>query len=437
MTDTPCHEDTRPDTAAAAPASPAAEPLATVPFAGPAAEGVRRPRWRAVGTDEARLWTRLGAGVRVALRLQSLFTTDAAVAGPHPDACGEPAWLEIQPAEPGASKPQGRVALVGPTGRLWIDNGSAFLHALTGIALDDGEGPGEGAARAAWLDTRQWLAGAASAALAATGWPVRDHIELVDPMPGGATSHDAEETDGRAPLRRLQLQLRTEDHVFTTHGWTEDAAWVERLRDATPMAGRARLDDAVVQAAVVVARHRLRRGALRALRPGSLIRPTQAWPVDGRGPWRLGAIGWQARLTGQGLELEQMMDNTAYDPTDPPGDPLDSAAPEGASAFDGADATTEAWNDAPAEPGTPSSPALDDLPITLQFEAGQIRLTVAQAARLAPGAVLGLQQTPGPAQVVIRAGGVALGTGELVEVDGRLAVQILRWTGAAATEIAP
>jgi type III secretion protein Q len=331
------------------------------------------------------------------------------------------------------------VALVGPAGRLWIDDGGAFLHALTGIALDDGEGPTEGAARAAWLDTRQWLAGAASAALAATGWPVRDHIELVDHAPGPATSPDAEKTDGRAPLRRLQLQLRTEDHVFTTHGWSEDAAWVDRLRDATPMTGRARLDDAVVQAAVVVARHRLRRGALRALRPGSLIRPTQAWPVDGRGPWRLGAIRWQTRLTGQGLELEKMMDDTAYDPTDPLGDPFDSAAPEGVGAFDaaGADATTEAWNDTPAELGTLSSPAIDELPITLQFEAGQIRLTVAQAARLAPGAVLGLQETPGPAQVLIRAGGVALGTGELVEVDGRLAVQILRWTGAAATEIAP
>lgn len=423
MTDTPCHEDTRPDTGAETPESPVPEPLAAGSFAGPAADGVRRPRWRAVGADEARLWTRLGAGGRVALRLQSFFTTDAALVGPHPHACGEAAWLEILRAEPGASKPQGRVALVGPAGRLWIDDGAAFLHALTGIALDNGEGPTEGAARAAWLDTRQWLAGAASAALAATGWPVRDHVELVDPEPGAATSPDAEASEGRAPLRRLQLQLRTEDHVFTTHGWSEDAAWVDRLRDATPMTGRARLDGAVVQAAVVVARHRLRRGALRALGPGSLIRPMQAWPVDGRGPWRLGALRWQTRLTAQGLELEQMMDDTAYDHTDP----LDDRAP----------GDTAAPADALGDSGTMSAGSFDDLPLTLQFEAGQIRLTVAEAARLAPGAVLGLQETPGPAQVVIRAGGVALGTGELVEVDGRLAVQILRWTGAAATELAP
>jgi type III secretion protein Q len=120
--------------------------------------------------------------------------------------------------------------------------------------------------------------------------------------------------------------------------------------------------------------------------------------------------------------------------TDATHDPFDGLD---AGSLAGPDATHASRHDTPAFPGgAASGPRLDALPITLQFEAGQIRLTVAEAARLAPGSVLGLQDAPGPAQVVIRAGGVALGTGELVEVAGRLAVLILRWTGAGA-EITP
>lgn len=69
--------------------------------------------------------------------------------------------------------------------------------------------------------------------------------------------------------------------------------------------------------------------------------------------------------------------------------------------------------------------ALDELPVTLSFDLGTLELTLAQLKDLGPGSVLRLAGAL-PPQVVIRAGTRRVGTGELVELDGRLAVEIRR-----------
>ncbi len=69
--------------------------------------------------------------------------------------------------------------------------------------------------------------------------------------------------------------------------------------------------------------------------------------------------------------------------------------------------------------------ALDGVPVVLAFELGQLELPLAELEALAPGAVLTLAG-PLPPELIIRAGGRRIGTGELVELDGRLGVEIRR-----------
>ena len=69
--------------------------------------------------------------------------------------------------------------------------------------------------------------------------------------------------------------------------------------------------------------------------------------------------------------------------------------------------------------------AVDDVPVTLSFEMGSVALTLSELKSLAPGAVLSVAGAL-PPQVSICAGGHRIGSGELVELDGRLGVEIRR-----------
>lgn len=67
----------------------------------------------------------------------------------------------------------------------------------------------------------------------------------------------------------------------------------------------------------------------------------------------------------------------------------------------------------------------DDIPVTLCFDPGRLELTLAELRQLGSGSVLEL---PGPADAPVRitVGGRCVGTGELVEVEGRAGVRVLR-----------
>jgi flagellar motor switch protein FliN/FliY len=64
-----------------------------------------------------------------------------------------------------------------------------------------------------------------------------------------------------------------------------------------------------------------------------------------------------------------------------------------------------------------------DIPVKLTFSLGQVNLSVAQIMQLQQGSVLQLEKTT-PAQVEIYANNKRIGSGEVVEVEGMLAVQI-------------
>jgi type III secretion protein Q len=75
-------------------------------------------------------------------------------------------------------------------------------------------------------------------------------------------------------------------------------------------------------------------------------------------------------------------------------------------------------------------PPLDEVPVRLSFELGTIELSLGELQRLAPGMVMPIGETL-PATVRIRCAGRLIGAGELVEVDGRLGVELTR-LGAVA-----
>ncbi|WP_196489324.1 FliM/FliN family flagellar motor switch protein [Burkholderia territorii] len=66
---------------------------------------------------------------------------------------------------------------------------------------------------------------------------------------------------------------------------------------------------------------------------------------------------------------------------------------------------------------------LSDIPLTLFFVAGTLRTTVGELHEMAPGHVMDLRENV-EGQIAIEANGMVIGFGELVEVDGRLAVEL-------------
>lgn len=69
---------------------------------------------------------------------------------------------------------------------------------------------------------------------------------------------------------------------------------------------------------------------------------------------------------------------------------------------------------------------LDELPLRLHLIIDEKELTWAEVSRLAPGAILDLGRDPS-APVKLAVNGRQLGTGELVEIEGRLGVKLLTW----------
>jgi type III secretion protein Q len=208
----------------------------------------------------------------------------------------------------------------------------------------------------------------------------------------------------------------------------------------------------------------LPRQTLAALRPGDVICPSEAdfdtagFGVVNMGPRRVQVrVGEQPdRLQLEVLEIEERtvadrdeLDEPIAQHTDAWADDdsyADEANPQ--SAYEeqaGADADADPYYDdaeeseqveaeedeyndpvayapQPAEPPTPTE-AFADLAMPLTLRCGQIRLTLGELAALAPGAIL---EVPGitPGMAGLYYGERRLALGELVDVEGRLGLQI-------------
>lgn len=74
---------------------------------------------------------------------------------------------------------------------------------------------------------------------------------------------------------------------------------------------------------------------------------------------------------------------------------------------------------------SPTQPWRDGLRVRLSFDVGHRTMTLSELEHLQPGEVLNLDR-PLDAAVTIRANGAAVGLGKLVDVDGRLGVQVVQ-----------
>ena len=67
---------------------------------------------------------------------------------------------------------------------------------------------------------------------------------------------------------------------------------------------------------------------------------------------------------------------------------------------------------------------LDQLPVTLEVRIGSVTLSASELGGMEPGAILTLGESGDAVQIM--AGGQIVARGELVEVDGQLALRVLQ-----------
>ncbi|WP_174769730.1 type III secretion system cytoplasmic ring protein SctQ [Paraburkholderia bonniea] len=188
-----------------------------------------------------------------------------------------------------------------------------------------------------------------------------------------------------------------------------------------------------------VGQTRLTRRAFNALRPYDVLL-VQASQWHNRelhisaGP----GLAWHARCDGQHLvvtrglhptmeyadqpELDTDTDAETYDDADDTQAHLHASHPSTHA--------TPSYDDEPLlSGGEPSQQAvleaLERVPVTLDFDLGSCNMPLSQLRTLTPGSVIELER-PLSEAVSIRANGVLLGIGELVDIDGRLGVSIVR-----------
>jgi type III secretion protein Q len=307
--------------------------------------------------------------------------------------------LELHPCLPSATATAATssiLALEGDAGMLWIEQGAAWVHALTNILLDRGAESAE----------RTWLMSTA-AALLPTPW--REMFTAIRQSPQAPPDESA---------HKARLVLRTADHVFTTHGYASLALWQHMFNHTAhcvrrPPAGL-NWRNVASQQTVTVARHTLSKARLQALAVGDVVLPQQPL-VDALGRGMVSWGAWQLDVqstVGPELEVIAVYQNNEFQ------EPADMAE------------HTPEVQASPETAGLSDTPELAAVPVQLRFELGMLSMTLGEMQSLAAGSILRLQAPAAPPQVRIVAGGQALGHGELVDVDGRLGIQITRWDGA-------
>ncbi|MCJ8205541.1 FliM/FliN family flagellar motor switch protein [Pseudomonas sp. RGM2987] len=213
------------------------------------------------------------------------------------------------------------------------------------------------------------------------------------------------------------------------------------LLDAAPWQRRAApwTEHFVFRVPLLVGHLALATGQLAALRPGDVVVPeTHLFDSSGQGLVRLGRHCLQVRvhshaaplhLTVLALEETAMSSTADTDILTPEWDDTAryAADEQATEAFDPAtlaqaDADADA-EDAPA--AVDLHQRFDDLPLALTVRCGHLNLTLGELRNLAPGAVLQVQGIAAGAGALFY-GERPLAHGELVEVDGRLGLQIVR-----------
>lgn len=213
----------------------------------------------------------------------------------------------------------------------------------------------------------------------------------------------------RLPSVRVGMRLLMT--VTGLHALLDDASWHPVPSRASLPAWATRLDAGL---GLVAGETTLPLHECNALACGDIVRlAATSFDVSGRTSIRIAAHRLQLRWldSPRCFKVENMeLDPTPSSPDADAGQTADAAHTAGAMAAIGTIDTAA-------------------IPVRLAFSLGALRLTVGDVAGLRPGSLLELKLGL-PPQVSIEANGLPIGTGELVELDGRLAVEITQWPRA-------
>ncbi|WP_436892687.1 FliM/FliN family flagellar motor switch protein [Siccibacter turicensis] len=162
---------------------------------------------------------------------------------------------------------------------------------------------------------------------------------------------------------------------------------------------------------------------LRALRPDDVILPTRTWfTPTGEGELHLARVRIQGELQGEEGRAGRFY-ITDLEITDVNVTPDDYAM----------DGMPQPDDERPAAPATETS-AFDPLPLALTLRCGHLRLTLGEINRLSVGTTLMVDHVV-PGEALLCHGDFPLAKGELVDVEGRLGLQITHMLPAAANPL--
>jgi type III secretion protein Q len=296
--------------------------------------------------------------------------------------------MSVGPARPADDAPRGAALLLDtPAGSIALAPARELLRLLTGVDLGETGQP---------EDPMQRMLLSLAIESLPSAWPVLF----------GATPQHVGPAQGRATL---VLEIRTGEGrppvQASLHG--SDAALQAALsRDAWRPVGHDRTplpDDWRLRVPLELGSTSIPLAMLRTLASGDVVLvESPLFDLSGQGRLRLGRLAVNGVLSF-GNQPSLAITNWACSPSEPAMD-------------------TE--HDVPTE--DQRTPPLDEVPVRLSFELGTIELSLGELQGLAPGMVLPIAQALPPA-VRIHASGRLIGAGELVEVDGRLGVQLTRF----------
>jgi type III secretion protein Q len=313
--------------------------------------------------------------------------------GCHTGLSQDNASFSLHPAQDSEADWSDPLALEGPFGSIGLADGPRLLRGLTGI--DPGTEP------AADEERWNWMQAALIARLAGT--PFADTERIV---------HDRQpENQGCTTVRII---LRTAGHAIVTHARAAGADWIDLLgrtawtQERLPFSAFA---DLPYETVITVARHILPRQALSGLAPGDFILPEKVYlGVRGVGLIRVGVLNAKVRFQ----EPNSFTISKAEVKLDSPELKRNDAQP-GATPY---------IDQTPREPLADAA-AMDNVPVTLDFELGNLRMSLGELRALGPDSVLGFNGST--ASISIRCGDRLVGRGELVDVQGQLGVRIVEW----------
>lgn len=230
--------------------------------------------------------------------------------------------------------------------------------------------------------------------------------EIAFPAGGPETAAPPGGPGSGIPLHFRLLRKKGEEGNAAVSGRVlldpQASEWLAGLLGRLPPEGVAGYDDVPVETAVEIGRVRVPLGDLRGLEKDDiLLADSGAWEEGGEAVVRAGpGVAFAATLEGRTVTVRERR-----------GEAMNAQHSTGRTAGDGTG-------------GDPRAADLDELEITLCFEAGSRKILLGELKTIGPGYTFELEGAP-DRPVTIRANGKRIGSGELVRVADRVGVRVL------------